>query len=86
MSRVELAHHIDLAEFVAWSQQLQARSLDMAARAIKRRFPRNGGMIVWMGHDPFPCPINTEVLDFLGRPKPGAEALKRIFLAPPDKL
>ena len=76
----------DLAEFVAWSQQLQARSLDMAARAIKRRFPRNGGMIVWMGHDPFPCPINTAVLDFLGRPKPGAEALKRIFLTPPDKL
>lgn len=76
----------NLAEFVAWSQALQARSLDKAARSIKGRFPRIGGMIVWMGHDPFPCPINTAVLDFYGRPKPGAEALRKIFLAAPGKL
>jgi hypothetical protein len=39
-----------------------------------------------MGHDPFPCPSNTAVLDFYGRPKPAAEALRRIFLTTPDKL
>jgi beta-mannosidase len=76
----------NLAEFVAWSQQLQVQSLDMAARGIKHRFPRIGGMIVWMGHDPFPCPINTAVLDFHGRMKPAAVALQKIFLTAPDKL
>ena len=58
----------------------------MAARGIKRRFPKIGGMIVWMGHDPFPCPINTAVLDFYGRPKPGAEALRKIWHAKPETL
>jgi beta-mannosidase len=76
----------DLAEYVAWSQQLQTVCIDRAARTIKRRFPRCGGIIIWMGHDPFPCPSNTAVLDFYGRPKPAAEALKKIFLTAPNKL
>jgi len=57
-----------------------------AARTTKRRFPGIGGFIVWMGHDPFPCPCNTAVLDFHGRMKPAAEALKEIFLTAPDRL
>jgi len=76
----------NLAEFVAWSQQLQVKSLDMAARGIKRRFPHIGGMIVWMGHDPFPCPINTAVLDFHGRIKPGGEALSKIWHMKPEAV
>lgn len=76
----------DLAEYVAWSQRLQAEALDRAARAIKRRFPRCGGIILWMGHDPFPNPSNTAILDFYGRMKPAAEALKVVFLTPPEKL
>jgi beta-mannosidase len=39
-----------------------------------------------MGHDAFPCPANTAVLDFLGRPKPAADALRKIFLTAPGKL
>jgi beta-mannosidase len=76
----------DLGEYVAWSQRLQREALDRAARATKRRFPACGGFILWMGHDPFPCPANTAVLDFLGRPKPAAEALQEIFLSQPAEL
>jgi hypothetical protein len=39
-----------------------------------------------MGHDPFPCPCNTAVLDFHGRMKPAAEALKEIFHTAPERL
>lgn len=74
----------DLGEYVAWSQRLQAEALDRAARAIKGRFPRCGGIILWMGHDPFPNPSNTAVLDFYGRFKPAATAVQKVFLAPPQ--
>lgn len=76
----------ELAEYVTWSQAEQRRSLAMAARVTKRRFPACGGFIVWMGHDPFPCPANTAVLDFLGRPKPAAEGLGEIFRQTPEQL
>lgn len=76
----------DFAEYVNWSQQKQARELHLAAAATKRRFPGCGGFIVWMGHDPFPCPANTAVLDFHGRPKPAADALREIFLSSPKDL
>lgn len=75
-----------LAEYVAWSQQRQADALELAAAATKRRFPRVGGFIVWMGHDCFPCTANTAVLDFHGRMKPAAEALSRVFHADPEEL
>ena len=76
----------DLGEYVAWSQRLQREALDRAARSTKSRFPACGGFIVWMGHDPFPCPANTAILDYLGRPKPAADALREIFLSPPETL
>jgi beta-mannosidase len=69
----------DLREYVAWSQARQAEALARAARACKRRFPRCGGFIVWMGHDSFPCPANTAILDFDGNPKPAALALAEVF-------
>jgi beta-mannosidase len=73
----------DLEEFVEWSQQLQARALEIAARACRDRFPRMGGILIWMGHDSFPCTANTAILDFEGKPKPAALALAQIFCDPP---
>ncbi len=69
----------DLEAFVAWSQKLQADYIGFAAKQTKQRFPGCGGFIVWMGHDSFPCPSNTAVLDFHGRMKPAALALREVF-------
>lgn len=67
-----------LEDFVTWSQRRQAEGLAIALRACIRRFPRCGGFIVWMGHDCFPCPINTAIFDWLGHPKPAAVAMAAI--------
>lgn len=66
--------------FVALSQALQAQGLAIAARSCKRRFPRCGGFLLWMGHDAFPCLSNTAVIDFDGNPKPAYHALREEFL------
>ena len=71
-----------LTEYIAWSQLRQSEALAYAAATCKRRFPACAGFIVWMGHDCFPCPANTAVIDVLGRPKPAALALAKIFLQP----
>jgi beta-mannosidase len=73
----------DLDAYVSWSQARQATALGYAARACKQRFPRCGGFIIWMGHDCYPCPVNTAAVDFLGRPKPAALALGEVFRAKP---
>jgi beta-mannosidase len=70
---------IDLAEYVEWGQKRQADALRIAVSACKNRFPRCGGVIIWMGHDSYPCTANTSVVDFEGRPKPAGLALKEIF-------
>ncbi len=70
----------DLEEYVAWSQERQARTLAVAMRACKDRFPACGGAILWCGHDCFPCAVNTSIIDFEGRPKPAALALKEVWL------
>jgi beta-mannosidase len=70
---------LDLDAYVRWSQARQAEALAYAARACKNRFPRCGGFVLWMGHDCYPCPVNTAVVDFLGRPKPAAIALGEVF-------
>lgn len=70
---------VSLEEYVAWSQARQAEVLRLAAESCKRRFPRTGGIIVWMGHDCFPCTANTSILDVHGDPKPAAEALAAVF-------
>jgi beta-mannosidase len=68
-----------LEEYVGWSQQRQAEGLSIALENCKKRFPRCGGFIIWMGHDCFPCPINTSILDFEGNPKPAASAVSKIW-------
>ena len=69
----------DLDEYVAWSQERQKKALTIAVRACKDRFPRCGGILLWMGHDCFPCEANTSIIDFEGNAKPAALALKKIW-------
>jgi beta-mannosidase len=76
----------DLEEFVAWSQQRQAVFLTRAVAACQGRFPRCGGIILWMGHDSFPCPTNTAILDFHGQEKPAALAVGKLFRAHASQL
>ena len=73
----------DLEEYVAWGQARQAEALRIAAASCKARFPACGGIIIWMGHDSYPCTANTAIVDFDGHPKPAAHALARVFRAPP---
>jgi beta-mannosidase len=68
-----------LDDYVRWSQSRQAKGLSIAMAACMRRFPRCGGLIVWMGHDAFPCPVNTAILDYHGRLKPAARALRNVL-------
>lgn len=68
-----------LEEYVEWSQARQAKALTIAVKACKDRFPRCGGILLWMGHDCFPCEANTSIIDFEGNPKPAALALRKIW-------
>ena len=68
-----------LEEWVARDQRRQAELLGYAAAATRRRFPRCGGFIVWLGHDAFPCPTSLSLLDFDGTVKPVGAALAAAF-------
>ncbi|MDH7601936.1 MAG: glycoside hydrolase family 2 TIM barrel-domain containing protein [Armatimonadota bacterium] len=70
-----------LKEYVEWSQARQAKALSIAVKSLKKRFPRCGGSLIWMGHDCFPCTANTSIVDFKGKPKPAALALSEIWRA-----
>lgn len=74
-----------LEEMVGWSQERQKQALCIAVKACKDRFPRCGGIIIWMGHDCYPCGANTSIIDFEGNPKPAALALKEIWRSPQPK-
>ena len=75
----DLSSEEALAEYVKATQADQAEAYAIAAAACKRRFPRCGGFLIWMGHDCFPCPANNSVIDFDRHPKPAYFALKRVF-------
>ncbi len=68
-----------LESYVTWSQKRQTEGLCIALKSCKARFPACGGFIIWMGHDSYPCPINTSLIDFDGNLKPVAIALEKIF-------
>ena len=68
-----------LEEYVAWSQERQTTGLSIALQANKSRFPECGGFIIWMGHDSYPCPVNTSIIDFEGNLKPVAKKLSQIW-------
>ncbi|MDR1369629.1 MAG: hypothetical protein LBJ72_05835 [Dysgonamonadaceae bacterium] len=65
--------------YVEWSQRRQTEGLCIALERCKNRFPRCGGFIIWMGHDSFPCFINTSLIDFEGNPKPAALEISKIW-------
>jgi beta-mannosidase len=69
----------DLQEYVDWSRALHARFISIGARACKERFPRCGGFLLWSGHDTFPMPANTSLIDYDGNLKPAALALREIW-------
>jgi beta-mannosidase len=71
-----------LEEYVAWSQARQAEALSYAVRVRKADFPRNGGVLIWCGHDCYPCSTNTSLIDFHGTPKPAAAALSEVWRSP----
>ncbi len=68
-----------IVKLVESTQSAQAEALAIAAGECKKRFPRCGGVLIWMGHDCFPCPANTSIIDFLARPKPAYHALRKVF-------
>jgi beta-mannosidase len=68
-----------LEDYVEWSQRRQAEGLCIALENCRKRFPRCGGFLIWMGHDCFPCPINTSIIDFEGNPKPAALEVSKIW-------
>jgi beta-mannosidase len=70
---------LSLEEYVTWSQDRQTSGLVIALKANKSRFPECGGFIIWMGHDSYPCPVNTSIVDFDGNIKPVARELSKIW-------
>ncbi len=68
-----------LEDYVEWGQQRQSKILTTAVKTCKERFPQCGGVILWMGHDSFPCMANTSIVDFEGNLKPVGMALAEIF-------
>jgi len=73
------AERPELERWVALTQELQAEAMAYVAASCKRRFPRCGGVIFWMGHDCYVCPANNSVIEYDGAPKPAVAALKRVF-------
>lgn len=69
----------DIDEYIKWSQNRQTEGLTIALKKSKERFPECGGFIIWMGHDSFPCMVNTSIIDFDGKPKPVLEELSKIW-------
>jgi beta-mannosidase len=74
-----------ITKLVELSQSLQEELLPIAVKVCKDRFPACGGVLIWMGHDCFPCPSNTSIIDFLARPKPAYGALAKVFAQPTDR-
>ncbi len=73
----------DLAEYVVWSQENQARMMRREMQVCKTRFPRCGGVLMWSGHDTFPLTINTSLIDFDGHLKPVASAVAEVWHSKP---
>lgn len=69
----------DLENYVEWSQKRQTQGLSIALGETKKRFPKCGGFIIWMGHDSYPCMVNTSIMDFEGNLKPAAIELSKIW-------
>lgn len=73
-------------EYFKWSENRQAEALRVSVTETKKRFPASGGIIIWMGHDCYPCAANTSVIDFECQPKPAYFVLKEIFNSSVEEL
>ncbi len=71
-----------IEEFVEWSQSIQAEAIERAINSCKSRFPKCGGVILWMGHDCFPCTANTAIIEFDGKLKKAARRVAELFRSP----
>lgn len=69
-----------LQAYVHETQQLQAKALEIAVNACRSRPGLCGGILIWMGHDCFPCPINNSLIDYEGHCKAAYFAIKKHFL------
>jgi beta-mannosidase len=69
----------ELERYVQASQEEQAWALGVMVASCRKRFPRCGGVILWMGHDCYPCPSNTSIVDFDGQPKLAVATLREVF-------
>ncbi|WP_431246431.1 glycosyl hydrolase 2 galactose-binding domain-containing protein [Leifsonia xyli] len=70
---------VPVEQWLDTSAQRQARMLVIALERALGRFPATGGFMLWMGHDTFPCAVSLAVVDFWGRPKPAALALRSLL-------
>lgn len=68
-----------LDEYLSFSRYLQAEALRYVAGATRTREGRCAGLVVWMGHDPFPNNANTSVIEADGSPKPAFYAIRRAW-------
>ena len=73
-----------LEAYCAWSRACQAEALAVVVKSCLERFPRCGGVLIWMGHDCFPCPANTSVIDMERNTKPAYDLLREIFNSLPS--
>ena len=70
----------EMARYVEVSQMEQAEALGYLVASAKGRFPACGGVMIWMGHDCFPCLANTSIVDYWGRAKPALKAIKQVLV------
>ena len=70
---------MSVENYAAWSQKRQAEGYAIAMGTIRKKFPEVGGMLIWMGHDSYPCFTNNSIIDFDGNVKPAGFALQKIW-------
>ena len=69
----------DLGTFIRASQWMQAEGLRYAIEANRRREWRCSGVSPWQFNEPFPNTACTNVVDYLGQPKPAYWWARRAY-------
>lgn len=69
----------DLETFVRASQWMQAEGLRYAVESHRRRQGRCSGVCPWQFNEPFPNTACTNVVDYLGQPKPAYWWVRRAY-------
>jgi beta-mannosidase len=58
-------------------------ALACVVKSCRDRFPRCGGRLIWLGHDGFPDPANTFIIDIERHSKTAYHSLREVFAASP---